>query len=307
MSINENKLKQLSEICRICETHGAEFLQSVPVAPYTTFKTGGKCNIVKVNGTDVLRAVTAYCKSESVPFRVLGRGSNVLISDMGLDGVILLIDGDFSNIAIKENKIDCAAGAKLSAVCKAAAARSLTGIEFAYGIPGTVGGALYMNAGAYGGEMSDIVQSCEYLDVNGELKQMDVSGMELAYRDSVFRRNGGIITKVTVKLNHGEQSGIKAKMNEVYAARRDKQPLEFPSAGSTFKRPPGKFAAKLIEDCGLKGRTIGGAQVSNKHAGFIVNKGGASFKDIKSLIETVKDEVYRQTDVMLETEVLIWE
>jgi len=292
----------------ICEHYGAQFLVNTAVAPYTTFKIGGRCNIVKVNGVDVLREVLRHCRETSVPFHILGKGSNVLISDKGLDGVVLLIGGGFGKIDVDGETITAQAGAKLSDVCKTAAMRSLTGIEFAYGIPGTAGGALYMNAGAYGGEMADIAASCSYLDseLTRETKRIDVCDMKLSYRHSIFSENGWIITKVKLKLKHGEKAAIKTRMDEISAARREKQPLEFPSAGSTFKRPAGHFAGKLIQDCGLKGKTIGGAMVSEKHAGFVINKGSATFDDVVNLIELIKQEVLKQTGVTLECEVKIW-
>jgi UDP-N-acetylmuramate dehydrogenase len=300
----------INEINKICEHYGAEFLANTSVAPYTSFKIGGKCNIVKINGIEVLRKILKLCKNNSVPFRVLGKGSNVLISDKGLDGVVLLMGSGFGNIDVSGDLIKCQAGAKLSDVCKVALLHSLTGIEFAYGIPGTAGGALCMNAGAYGGVMADLVESCSYIDnpENRELNQINAEDMKLSYRYSIFcENNDWVITKVKIRLKYGDKTEIKAKMSEITAARNEKQPLEFPSAGSTFKRPPGNFAAKLIDDCGLKGKTIGGAMVSEKHAGFIVNKGGASFADVTALIDYIQETVYKNTGVMLEREVKIWE
>jgi UDP-N-acetylmuramate dehydrogenase len=290
----------------LCEHYGAAFLEQTSIAPYTSFKIGGKCNIIDVNKVDVIRTVLKHCTSESIPYRVLGKGSNVLISDRGLDGVVFLIGNDFTGIDTDAQTIKCHAGTKLSDICKAAALHSLAGIEFAYGIPGTVGGALYMNAGAFGGEISDVIESCTYLDENGLIHQISADEMKLSYRNSIFTQTNWVITQVRIRLKYGCRTAIKEKMDEYSSARLEKQPLDFPSAGSTFKRPHGHFAAKLIEDCGLKGKTIGGAQVSEKHAGFIVNTADATFSDVVELIEFVKQEVYKQTKVKLECEVKIW-
>jgi UDP-N-acetylmuramate dehydrogenase len=313
----------IAVIRRICDDYGAEFLERVSIAPHTSFKIGGKCNIIKVNRIKVLLEVLKYCKKESVPYRILGRGSNVLVSDKGLNGVVLLLGHEFGEIGGIGDVIECMAGAKLSNICKAAAIHSLSGMEFAYGIPGTAGGALYMNAGAYDGEMVQIIESCEYLDEKLELKQIGVKDMKLSYRHSIFCEKDWIITKVRIRLKYGNKSEIKARMDEITAARREKQPLDFPSAGSVFKRPPPlvisesggggmpqgapRFAAKLIDECGLKGKAIGGAQVSKKHAGFIINKGNATFNDVVNLIELIKEEVFNKAGVALECEVKIWE
>ncbi|MCL2035942.1 MAG: UDP-N-acetylmuramate dehydrogenase [Oscillospiraceae bacterium] len=300
-------LSSIKSIRSICDDRGATFLENTRIAPYTSFKIGGKCNIVKVNRFELLRAVLKHCKNESVPFHVLGRGSNVLISDKGLDGVVLLIGGDFAGIDVDGEVIKCRSGAKLSDICKIALLRSLTGMEFAYGIPGTAGGALYMNAGAYGGEMSQVVESCSYLDdeLTREPKKIAVADMDLSYRNSIFAKENLIITGVKIRLKYSDRAEIKKRMDEISAARREKQPLDFPSAGSTFKRPDGYFAAKLIEDCGLKGKTFGGAQVSDKHSGFVINRGDATFDDVVGLIDFIKEEVFKQTGVTLECEVKI--
>jgi UDP-N-acetylmuramate dehydrogenase len=299
----------IEQIKKICDEYGSSFLEATPIAPYTSFKIGGRCNIIKVNRTSIIREIMRYCKSESVPVRVLGKGSNVLISDKGLGGVVLLIGSEYASIDLDGNVIKCQAGAKLSDICKTAALHSLTGIEFAYGIPGTAGGALYMNAGAFGGEMADVAESCAYIDeeLSHDTKKMNVEDMGLSYRHSIFaEKPDWVITRVKIRLEYGSRTQIKARMDEISAARKEKQPLDFPSAGSVFKRPEGNFAGKLIDDCGLRGKVIGGAQVSEKHAGFIVNRDNATFDDVTALIEFVKEEVHRQTGVTLETEVKIW-
>jgi UDP-N-acetylmuramate dehydrogenase len=299
----------------ICDDRGADFLPNTSIAPYTSFKIGGKCNIIKINKFGTLRAILKHCQANNTPFRILGRGSNVLITDKGLQGVVLVIGTEFAGIDVDGDIIKCLAGAKLSDICKVAAVHSLTGIEFAYGIPGTAGGALYMNAGAFGGEMADIVEACAYLDeeLTREPKRIAREDMKLAYRHSIFCENPDwIITRVKIRLKHSGRGAIKARMDEISALRKEKQPLDFPSAGSIFKRPPllsdgtAVYAGKLIDDCGLKGYTIGGAQVSEKHAGFIVNKSNASFDDVVNLIELIKETVNKQTGVALETEVKIW-
>jgi len=300
-------------IREICYRYGRELLEDITIAPYTSFKIGGNCNIVKINNIALLRELLMFCKKNAVQYRILGKGSNVLISSGGLKGLILLLSDDFAETNINGDTIECMAGARLSSVCKAAYEKSLTGLEFAYGIPGSVGGAIYMNAGAYGGEMSNIVTSCEYIDVGCfekdelPIKQIAVEDMSLSYRHSIFTDNDWVITKAIIRLKKGDKTAIKTQMTEISDKRREKQPLELPSAGSTFKRPPGHFAAKLIDDCGLRGKTVGGAMVSEKHAGFVVNKGGATFDDVTRLIKLIQDDVFDKTGIMLEREVEVWE
>ncbi|MCL1881784.1 MAG: UDP-N-acetylmuramate dehydrogenase [Oscillospiraceae bacterium] len=306
----------------LCKHHEAEFLENTPIAPYTTFRIGGNCNIIKVNNVELLCEVLKHCHSAEIPWHIIGRGSNILISDAGLSGVVILVGDDFSKVCVENdvsnanNKIlRCEAGARLSEVCKIALTNNLTGFEFAYGIPGTVGGALCMNAGAYGGEMSDVVESCTFIDVNQNdciPQNLSRTDMNLSYRNSCFDNNS-VITEVCLRLKQvtddSSVKSIKYKMDEITNARREKQPLEFPSAGSTFKRtghPIHPYAAKLIDDCGLKGKSVGGAMVSEKHAGFIINTGNATFDDVIALIEIVQAEVLKSTGIKLETEVKIW-
>jgi len=297
--------EHITAISDISGKHGAEFLQNELIAPYTSFKIGGGCDIVKVNGVALLAELSAFCRENGIKCRVLGKGSNVLISDDGLEGLVLLMGSDFGIIEVDGDIMRCQAGAGMFDVCKAAAECSLTGLEFAYGIPGTVGGALYMNAGAYGGEMKNVVISCRYLE-GDTLIEAGADLLDLSYRHSVFSGTDAIITEVTLKLESGDKADIKLKMSDIMQKRRDKQPLEFPSAGSTFKRPEGLYAAKLIDDSGLRGRSLGGAEVSRKHCGFIINKGGATFGDVTGLIDIVKAEVLEKTGVNLECEVKIW-
>lgn len=296
----------LEKINEISRKHGAVLLYNENLALYSSFKIGGACDaLIRVNSAECLRDALLACKENNIPYFVLGKGSNVLISGEGLKGLVILIANDFSEIKPDGEFIDCTAGAALSNICRTARDLSLTGLEFAYGIPGTVGGAVYMNAGAYGGQMEDIVISCTYLDSGGELKEISGEELGFGYRRSFFTDSGKIIVGVRLQLKRGEMFRIDARMNELLKKRRDKQPLEFPSAGSTFKRPDGDYASRLIDACGLKGASCGGAEVSAKHAGFVVNKGGATFEDVMCVINMVKEKVKNETGVMLECEVEI--
>ena len=301
-------MKQTAEIINFCGKYCIKILVNKPIAPYTSFKIGGNCNILKADGISSLHRILQFCQKREIPYKILGGGSNVLISDDGLDEVVILLSGsEFTETFVDGEAIFSGAGVKLSEVCKVALEHGLTGLEFAYGIPGTVGGALYMNAGAFGGDMSQVVSFCDCYTLRRRNFRLHTEEMQLSYRHSVFAENPDwIITKVVFALQKGDPAAIKARMDEISAARVDKQPLDLPSAGSTFKRPEGYFAAKLIEDCGLKGRSVGGAMVSTKHSGFVVNTGAATFADVTSLIEIVKEEVRAKTGVELECEVQIW-
>ncbi len=300
-----------SSLEKLCRDIGAEYSLNEPLAPYTSMKIGGACDIlVHVGSEYVVREVVSLCKKKNIPYFVLGKGSNVLVSDNGYHGCVILIGRKSMthiHVNTEKNTIFAIAGASLKSVCMAALENELTGLEFAYGIPGSVGGALFMNAGAYGGEMKDIVKSCRYVDENGEYQEMNADEMELSYRHSFFSGKKCVIISVTMELKKGEKAEIKARMDELMQRRRDKQPLEFPSCGSTFKRPEGYFAAALIEECGLKGYTIGGAQVSEKHSGFVINRGGASYEDVMALVQHIKKTVREQKGVELECEMLILE
>ena len=218
---------------------------------------------------------------------------------------VVISTAELCDIEADGRTITAGAGASLSAVCKTALEHSLTGMECLYGIPGSVGGALFMNAGAYGGEMKDVVSSCRYIDEDGEIREMSAEEMELCYRGSVFRKRDFVIISVVFTLQDGEKTAIKTRMDELMQRRRDKQPLEYPSCGSTFKRPENGFAAALIEECGLKGCSIGGAEVSKKHSGFVINKGGAAFGDVVALVEHIKKIVREEKGVELECEMII--
>lgn len=284
---------------------GFTCIENEPLKKHTTFKIGGDAQMfVSVENIDQLKAVLDACKQNDIPLFVLGKGSNLLVSDDGMSGVVLTLEGEFKDISMKENKITAGAGVNLAKLCTFAQSHSLSGLEFAYGIPGSVGGAAYMNAGAYDGEMKDVVLSVTHITRDGEVVTLDAKDLELSYRHSVYKTNDNIILFVTVELCSKNADEIKAKMDDFMNRRKTKQPLEFPSAGSVFKRPQGNFAGTLIEQCGLKGKTIGGAQVSQKHSGFIINVGDATCKDVLDLIEFVQKTVKDETGYFLEREII---
>lgn len=283
---------------------GGSVLRNVPLNEHTTMRTGGKADfMIEVSSEETLAAAVRDAKNASLPYFILGNGSNVIADDNGYKGAVIHLGKNFSDIAlIGGHIVECEAGAQLAAVCRFALENSLSGLEFAFGIPGTIGGALYMNAGAYGGEIKDCVQSCRCMGEDFTIFDMQAEAMELSYRHSVFMKKPYVITKVRLRLTKDDPAQIRAKMEEYTERRREKQPLEFPSAGSMFKRPEGYYAAALIEQSGMKGYSVGGAQVSAKHSGFVVNKGGATTEDIEKLVETVRKTVYEKTGIMLETE-----
>ena len=278
-----------------------------PLKSHTTFKIGGNCIalIEPREISDIIEAVK-ICRKNNIKFFVIGNGSNLLVPDEGYNGVIIKLKSEFSKIEVEGYYLIVNSGAKLSEVYTVAYENSLTGFEFASGIPGTIGGAIYMNAGAYGGEMKDIVESVEVLDLdNFELRELKNEELEFSYRKSINQRRNYIVTTIKLKLQKGNKEKINAVYEDLRERRNSKQPLNFGSAGSTFKRPEGHFASKLIEDAGLKGYHINDAWVSEKHSGFIVNKGNASFKEVMELIEYVQKVVFEKFGVKLETEVRI--
>ena len=278
-----------------------------PLKSHTTFKIGGNCIalIEPREISDIIEAVK-ICRKNNIKFFVIGNGSNLLVPDEGYNGVIIKLKSEFSTIQVEGEYLIVNSGAKLSEVYTVAYENSLTGFEFASGIPGTIGGAIYMNAGAYGGEMKDIVESVEVLDLdNFELRELKNEELEFSYRKSIIQRRNYIVTTIKLKLQKGNKEKINAVYEDLRERRNSKQPLNFGSAGSTFKRPEGHFASKLIEDAGLKGYHINDAWVSEKHSGFIVNKGNASFKEVMELIEYVQKVVFEKFGVKLETEVRI--
>ena len=274
-----------------------------PMKKHTTFRVGGPADIlVQPKGTE-LAAVIRLCRKYDVPYQVIGNGSNLLVGDRGIRGLVIEMLSKEDEICVEDDCITVGAGMLLSKTANRAAEHGLTGMEFAAGIPGRIGGAVVMNAGAYGGEMKDILTAVTVLDQEGNEKILSAEELELGYRTSCILKKGYIVTGAKIKLKHGEETAIRARMEELKKQRVEKQPLEYPSAGSTFKRPVGYFAGGLIEQCGLKGYSIGGAEVSEKHAGFIINKGGATTNDVLSLIKYVQNKVFTETGVHLETEV----
>lgn len=296
-----------SNIISIAEGFGCNYTENELMSEHTTFRIGGPADLFVVPTTvEGLAAVVSACNKEGIYCFILGNGSNVLVSDKGIRGVVVSTAARLNNIElIGAYEIKCGAGVKLSRLSDFACENSITGAEFAWGIPGTVGGAVYMNAGAYDGEMKDILVSCEYLTSDGELHTMLADEMDLSYRHSAFSENGYVIVSATVRLKAGDKGEIRAKMDDFMHRRKSKQPLEFPSAGSTFKRPVGGFAAALIDECGLKGYSVGGAEVSEKHAGFVINKGGATCFDVMRLVEHIKKEVFLKKSINLECEIRV--
>ncbi len=295
----------LNAIKAFCKENGIAYLANEPMSKHTSFKIGGEAEcFLSVSSEEQAVRLFAELKKREVPYFVIGNGTNLLVSDRGIAGAVVSLAG-LHTVTVTGRMITCGAGASLSALCLAARDHGLTGLEFAYGIPGTVGGALTMNAGAYGGEMKDVAVSARVIGPDGVLREIPAEKMELGYRESVFKRNGMIILSAAFLLEEGEREQITRKMNELMAKRKEKQPLEYPSAGSTFKRPEGYFAGALIEQCGLKGLRCGGAAVSEKHAGFVVNVGGATCEDVKTVICRVQEAVLQKNGVRLEPEVIL--
>lgn len=286
---------------------GCDARKDEPMSKHTTFKIGGNADTyIKVNTLSKLSTILKECKDSDVDYMIIGNGSNVLVSDDGIRGAVIRLDGEFRQITlIDDTTVFCGAGASLAYLCKFALKCGLTGLEFAWGIPGTVGGAVFMNAGAYDGEMKNVVHSVSHISPDGKIGRTEKDDLQFGYRTSVYRSNGMIITGVTLKLQKGNVDDIRNKMDDYLERRSSKQPLEFPSAGSVFKRPEGNYAGALIEQCGLKGKSHGGAQVSEKHAGFIINKSHASANDVKNLISEVQTIVADKTGYDLECELII--
>lgn len=287
-----------------CKEQSIAVKQNESMKNHTSFKIGGECDYFVIpENVGQLKAVIDKAIELEMPYFILGKGSNILVSDKGIDGVVISLC-DLAGIDVNGDEITAGAGISIANLCIAALESGLTGLEFAYGIPGSVGGGLYMNAGAYGGEFSDTVIKAEYLTVNGEIKEICINDMALGYRTSVFKTNGGVILSVTFKLENGEKTEIKEKMDDFLNRRKTKQPLEYPSAGSTFKRPTGYFAGALIEKNNLKGLSVGGATVSEKHAGFVINYDNATAEDVKSLIRKIQAVVKENDGVELCPEVI---
>lgn len=284
---------------------GAQVQENEPMSLHTSFQIGGPADaFVTVLDEKSLSGVLKKCREAQAPVYIIGNGSDLLIPDQGLRGVVIGFGGDFCKIRLEdETKIVCGPGVTLAKLCKFALEHSLSGLEFAWGIPGSAGGAAYMNAGAYGGEMKDVLIQCRHLDENGDPGEFAGESLDFSYRRSAYTDRRLVITRLTFQLNKGDYSVIKGQMEDYLSRRKSKQPLEYPSAGSVFKRPQGYFAGQLIEQCGLKGKAIGGAQVSEKHAGFIINTGGATCQDVQSLVRLIQDTVKREKQVALECEI----
>ena len=279
-----------------------------PMALHTTFKIGGPADyLVRPTAVEQVRAVVDLCRDNGVDLRVIGLGSDLLVSDSGLRGVVMEIADNFSEINVDERGLVSAqAGASNASVARAALEAGLSGYEFASGIPGTVGGAAIMNAGAYGGEFSDVALSCVCVTREGDLLEVRADQADWGYRHSRMDDEGMIVLAVLLQLVPGDKNEIQARMDDLVERRAAKQPLEMPSAGSTFKRPEGHYAGKLIQDAGLQGTAVGGAEVSKKHAGFVVNAGGATAEDVRGLIGLIRDSVFDESGVRLEPEVRMW-
>mgnify|MGYP005753945849 FL=1 len=295
-------------LAALCQLEKIPVLWDEPMKNHTSFKIGGPAAaLCAPKDRQQLRELVGFVQREGVDSWYIGNGSNLLVSDKGLNGIAILLDSGFDGeIELDGTVLLAPAGKKLSAVCAAACAAGLTGLEFAYGIPGSVGGAVYMNAGAYGGEMKDRLLWVEYLAPTGEIVRLEQEQLSLSYRHSRFMEEGmqgSCIVRAAFGLQRGEKAAIQSEMDRILNQRRQKQPLEYPSAGSTFKRPQGAFAAQLIDKCGLKGFTVGGAQVSEKHAGFVINTGKATCADVLELTRQVRECVQEKTGYLLELEV----
>ena len=282
-----------------------DILKNEPMDKHTTFRIGGEAAcFVRISSEQQLVNLIPYLNRVGIEYFVLGNGSNLLVSDKGYSGVILQINDKFDKIEIEGTLMKVQSGALLSRTAKCALEHGLTGLEFASGIPGTIGGSVVMNAGAYEGEMKQVVESVKVLSKSGEILELDNSTMEFGYRTSIIKNRDFTVLEVTLKLKEGNREEIQSKMNELNARRRAKQPLEFPSAGSTFKRPDGYFAGKLIMDAGLRGYSVGGAKVSEKHCGFVVNGGIATATDVADVIAEVQEKVKNKFGVSLEKEII---
>lgn len=289
------------------KSDNCEVLLNSPMSRHTSFRVGGNADIVAIpEDYETLCTVILKAIDISVPFMVIGNGSNLLVRDCGLKGLVIKTTGMKDEIKVNRDIISCSAGTSLTRLCNIALENSLSGLEFAYGIPGTVGGAVFMNAGAYGGEMKDVLRSVTHLTPDGKIETIEAEKLSLSYRKSFYSENSNyIILSAEFNLCEGNKEDIKHKMDDLMGRRKDKQPLEYPSAGSTFKRPEGHFAGALIEQCGLKGFNIRGAEVSEKHAGFVINKDNADASAILELMKHIQETVKIETGVTLEPEVRI--
>lgn len=300
-------MSYITALEQIAKQTGCEYKLSEPMSKHTTFKIGGPADIFLEPDCEIqISTALRYCHDNGVRCYIIGNGSNLLINDKGIRGCVIHIGPKLSKISLSgENEITCMSGAKLSALCQFALSHGLTGLEFAYGIPGSAGGAAFMNAGAYGGEMKDVIIQCHHMTSDGKLESFTSKKLAFGYRQSIYSLfpSEYCILSITVSLAPGNPKEIKCKMDELYSRRVSKQPLEYPSAGSMFKRPQGAFAGALIEQCGLKGYQIGGAAVSTKHSGFVINRGNATCEDVRALIAHIQKTVFEHTGYQLECEV----
>mgnify|MGYP002705380406 FL=1 len=283
---------------------GIPLAEQEPMTRRTTFGIGGPALLLRPRSRAELQAAMTLCREAGEEPFILGRGSNLLVSDSGISRPVIHLDGDFTAITREGNTLRCGAGASLIAVCRAADENGLSGIEWGYGIPGSLGGGVYMNACAYGGELRDVLTEVTFLDEAGEYRTLPAAELSLSYRHSIFEdRPGTVIVGAVLTLTPGDPAAIRAAMEDYMSRRREKQPLEYGSAGSTFKRPVGNYASALVDQCGLKGLSVGGAEVSRKHAGFIINRGGATAADVRELIAEVQRIVREKTGYTLECEI----
>lgn len=298
--MNSQVLEKLHEIL----PEGSILLHE-PMKKHTTFRIGGEAEVfLEIEDLAQLQQVLPLLIEAEEPYFLLGNGSNLLVSDTGYQGTILHLSGEFKDVLIRDNLVTVGAGVLLSTVARMAAEKGLTGLEFAAGIPGTIGGAMVMNAGAYGGEMKQVVKTAMLMSPEGDLMSVSGEDMAFGYRTSRIKHSKDILLSVTLELAQGNRDDILTTMQELALKRREKQPLEYPSAGSTFKRPEGNFAGKLIMDCGLRGYQVGGAQVAEKHCGFVINKNQATAKDVSDLMKHIQQVVQKETGVLLEKEII---
>ena len=297
----------MTELIDFLKKIKCDYAVDEPMSKHTTFKIGGNAKVVAYpSNEEQISQIVKFTKENEIRLLTVGNGSNLLVADEGIDACVMILDDHFADIKlIDDETIFALSGTLLIKVCRFAYENGLSGLEFAYGIPGSCGGGAFMNAGAYGGEMKDVMFRCSHIDQNGDRGFLEGDDMRLGYRHSAYYDNGCIITGVYLKLKKADKAEIKSKMDDFMSRRREKQPLEYPSAGSTFKRPEGYFAGALIEECNLKGKRVGGAEVSEKHAGFVINKGNATCKDVLDLCELVSNTIKKEKGVSLEMEIRV--
>ena len=299
-------MDKYQKLFNYCKEFGIKAKFDVSMSSLTSFKIGGNCRVyAEAENSSHVSGLVKFCRQNGIKYIVIGKGSNIIANDNGLDMLVIRLTGELSKVTRLDNTtFHCGAGLSLAGLCRELENNSLSGLEFAWGIPGSVGGAVYMNAGAYGGEMKDAVYSVTHIDNEGKIGTIKSADLNFAYRHSVYKENGFIILGAVFKLKLDNRTEIRNRMDDYMQRRKDKQPLEYPSAGSVFRRPEGNYAGTLIEKCGLKGKTIGGARVSDKHAGFIVNIGGATSADVKNLIKLIQKTVKEKTGYDLRREVI---